>query len=147
MTNYTFDAMNNTLTVTNAFLKKAGIFNSAEYNLIKNIRLDYPTVKIIMADKKKGQHHITFAQMAEFIAFMDQENKTDITAQYAKVKALSKIQPSPYNYVKTWFERTFPNYTNQVDFVDGKMVFVEEKKDEAKQSERKNELTVVEKAA
>ena len=126
MTNYTFNQLTNTLTVTAAFLKKAGIYNSREYNIIKALRKDFPEMKIETVAKKNTVHHITFAQMKEFLSFIDNEINTNYLEQYEKVKTLSKIQASPYNYVKTWFENSFPNYAKQVTWANGKMEFITE---------------------
>ena len=35
---------------------------------------------------------------------------------FEKVKAIAKVQSSPYHYVKTWFENQFPHYNEQVEF-------------------------------
>lgn len=51
---------------------------------------------------------------------------------FKKVKAISKVQSSPYYYVKTWFEHQFPNYTEQVVFgEDGTITFVKREKNAA----------------
>ena len=138
MTNsYTYDIINNTLTVTAAFLKKAGVLNSPEYKTIKQIRADYPNVTIVKAEstKKNVKHHIKMAQMVQFITLWDSKNKTTYLDQYETIKALSKIQASPYKYVEVWFQKTFPNWQNQVDFNnDGTMSFVT-KSDEQKKTD------------
>ena len=134
---YSFDHITNTLTVTAAFLKKAGILNSAEYKIIKDFRADNPDMKIVKAEssKKNVKHHIKMAQMVQFITVWDSKNKTTYLDQYETVKALSKIQASPYKYVEVWFQKTFPNWQNQVDFNnDGTMSFVT-KSDEQKKTD------------
>ena len=127
MTNsYTYDSINNTLTVTAAFLKKAGVLNSPEYRTIKQIRADYPNVTIVKAEssKKNVKHHIKMAQMVQFITKWDELNSTKYLDQYETVKALSKIQASPYKYVELWFIKTFPNHENQIIFNnDGSVQF------------------------
>ena len=137
MTNYNYDAINNTLTVTASFLKKAGVFNSSEYNTIKSIRADYPNVEIVKAEvsKKNVKHHIKLAQMVQFITLWDSKNNTTYLDQYETVKALSKIQASPYKYVEDWFKKSFPNWENQIIFNnDGTFNFVT-KSEESKEAD------------
>lgn len=118
-----------TLTINKAFEKQASVFNSQAYQIIKQIRADYPDVRIVHAEgNKKGNHKsITFVQMEQYISIFDENSM--LQGQFDKVKAMSKIQASPYKYVKTWFENQFPNYTKQVAFDEnGKMSFVDEPK-------------------
>ena len=116
-----------TLTINKAFEKQASVFNSQAYQIVKQIRVDYPDVKIVRAEgnKKANRRSITFAQMEQYISIFDEDGM--LQEQFEKVRAMSKIQANPYKYVKTWFENQFPNYTKQVAFDDnGKMSFVEE---------------------
>jgi len=118
-----------TLIINKTFEKQASVFNSQAYQTIKQIRADYPDVKIVRAEgnKKASRRSITFAQMGQYISIFDENGM--LQEQFEKVRAMSKIQASPYKYVKTWFENQFPNYTKQVAFDDnGKMSFVEEEK-------------------
>ena len=125
MTSYNFNQINLTLTASEAFLKRAGKLNSDEYNIVKKFREDYPTMKIVVEKKRKNKNdnkpHLTFKQMESFMQTVDAAK----LEQFKKVRAISKVQNSPYHYVKTWFENQFPNYTAQVVFdEDGKMSFV-----------------------
>ena len=125
MMNYNYDVLNNTLTVSEKFLKNAGRYNSPEYNVVKKLRADYPTMQIVVEKKQKSVNkNLTFKQMVGFIQEVD-ENKLPL---FEKVRKISKVQPSPYKYVKTWFENQFPNYTEQVEFgEDGTMTFAAKK--------------------
>ena len=144
MTNYSFDHITNTLTVTAAFLKKAGILNSPEYKTIMEFKANHEGLKIEKADaaKKTGKHHIKLVQMVKYIQFLDRLNGTNVYAQYLTVKELSRIQRSPYKYVEDWFLRTFPNFETVVSFDEkGQMIFKSE--DDQKSAENKPALTVV----
>ncbi len=46
--------------------------------------------------------------MEDFIAM--HRNKDELKAEMDKVRKLSRIQPMPYKYMKTWFENRFPYY-------------------------------------
>ena len=52
--------------------------------------------------------------MEAFIALT--RNAKEMTAMFEKVKKLSRVQPMPYKYVKTWFEKNFPYYSEQPTF-------------------------------
>lgn len=125
MMNYNYDVLNNTLTVSEKFLKAAGKYNSTEYNVVKQLRADNPNMQIVVEKKQtSAQKSLTFKQMEGFMKVVD----ADKLPLFEKVKAISRVQPSPYHYVKTWFEKQFPHYNEQVEFdEDGKMTFAAKK--------------------
>ena len=114
---YVFDVVNNTLTASAAFLKKASQLNTPEYMIVKQLRADNPGMTIAKAEKRSNENrpvNITFKKMEEFIGLCaDSEERKKA---FAKVKALSKIQASPYKYVKTWFLENYANYSEQPEF-------------------------------
>jgi len=122
MTNgYNFDALNNTLTISASFAKKASKVGSLEYNVILKLRRDFPNLTIQQEAKKEGKKSITFAQMEAFIAL--HRNKDELLKLFNNVRKLSRVQPMPYRYVKTWFENKFPYYSEQPTFdADGFVV-------------------------
>ena len=122
MTNgYNFDALNNTLTISASFARKASRVGSLEYNVILKLRRDFPNLTIQQEEKKEGKKSITYAQMEAFIALHRDGNA--LKTQFDKVRKLSRVQPMPYKYVKTWFENNFPYYSEQPTFdADGFVV-------------------------
>lgn len=114
MANYTFDALNNTLTISASFAKKASKVGSLEYNIILKLRRDFPNLTIQQEEKREGKKSITFAQMEAFIAM--HRNADELTKLFNNVRKLSRVQPMPYKYVKTWFENRFPYYSEQPTF-------------------------------
>ena len=44
------------------------------------------------------------------------QNADKLLAQFEVVKECSKQQPSPYKFVRDWFEAQFPKYREQPDF-------------------------------
>ena len=115
MNGYNYDALNNTLTISASFAKKASKVGSPEYCVILKLRRDFPNLTIVKEEKKEGKKGITFAQMEAFIAM--HRNKDELTKLFNNVRKLSRIQPMPYKYVKTWFENKFP-YFNEPAFDD-----------------------------
>lgn len=121
---YSYDPIDNTLTMTAAFAKKASQLNTAEYNIVRQLRNDNPGMKIEKSAAKAPANrplNITFAKMEEFIKqCRDSKDRLDA---FKKVKALSRIQASPYKYVKTWFLNNYANYSEQPEFdADGFVV-------------------------
>ena len=114
MNGYTFDALNNTLTISASFAKKASKVGSLEYNIILKLRKDFPDLTIQQEAKKEGKKGLTFGQMEDFIAL--HRNAEELKSLFEKVKKLSRVQPMPYKYVKTWFEDRFPYYSDQPTF-------------------------------
>ncbi len=121
MNGYNFNALNNTLTISASFAKKASKVGSPEYCVIMKLRKDFPDLTIQQEAKKEGKKGLTYAQMEDFIAM--HRNADNLKAQFEKVKRLSRVQPMPYKYVKTWFDNRFPYFSDQPTFdADGFVV-------------------------
>ena len=127
-TGYTYDALEDALIITESFAKRASVLHSAEYEIIREFRATHPGRPINLADKKPSNNRplkLSFKQMGEFIAkCRDAEART---ARFEQVKALSKVQPSPYAYVKTWFLDNYANYSEQPEFDADGFVIVKTK--------------------
>ena len=128
MTGYNYDAITNTLTMTASFAKKASQLNTPEYNTVRQLRLDNPGMKIEKAIRKTPSNQpmtATFAQMEGFIAkCANSEERLDV---FEKIKALSKIQASPYAYVRKWFLENYANYAEDPEFDANGFVIVKTK--------------------
>ena len=135
---YDFNQQTITLTVSQTFAKKAGKYNSLEYNLIKRLRADHPTMEIVVCEKQKSSRaRLTFKQMEDFI----QEVEEDALPLFEKVKKVSKVQRSPYNYVRAWFENRYPHYTEMVVFDDdGNMTFGKQEEETQREEKQKQSL-------
>ena len=147
ITGYSYDPIDNTLTITNAFAKKASQLNTAEYNIMKQFRLDNPSLTIIKAEKKAPSNrpmNVKFTEMEKFIAQC--RDKEARLAEFEKVKVLSKIQSSPYAYVKTWFLEHYANYSAQPEF-DGDGFVIVKTKQEMEAQEQSGEAMAQDKAA
>ena len=154
VTGYSFDPIENVLTCSASFLKKASRLNSPEYNVMKTFRTDIPGLKIVQGEKKSSNRplNITFAKMEEYIKNC-RDGETRLEA-FKKVKSLSKIQSSPYSYVKNWFLDNYANYSEQPEFdADGfvivktKSMMEAEKKTAEETEATKNKAAVEEEQA
>ena len=125
-TNYSYNAITNTLTVSAAFLKNAANLHSKEYEIIRTLRADHGEITIVTEERRKSASRaMTFKQMEMHIKQCRDANKR--LEAFEKVKALSKIQRSPYNYVKTWFMENYANYSEQPVFDEDGFVVVKTK--------------------
>ena len=137
-TSYNFDAINTVLTITKDFARKASQLNSPEYKTMLQLRRDYPNLEIVMREgtKKQAASGISFKQMEEFIKqCRDSESRLEL---YERVKALSRVQRSPYKYVKDWFLTNYANYSENPEFDADNYVIVKTKaqmEQEAKEAE------------
>ena len=151
ITGYSYDPIDNTLTITNAFAKKASQLNTAEYNIMKQFRRDNPSLTIVKAEKKVLSNrplNVKFAEMEKFIAQC--HGKEARLAEFEKVKVLSKIQSSPYAYVKMWFLEHYANYSAQPEFDGDGFVIVKTKQEmeaEVEAQEQSGEAMAQDKAA
>ena len=127
VTGYSFDPITNVVTCSESFLKKASRLNSPEYLVLKQFRAEIPGLKIEKGEKKSGNRplNITFAKMEEYIKNC-RDGETRLEA-FQKVKSLSKIQSSPYQYVRTWFLDNYANYSEQPTFDADGFVIVKTK--------------------
>ena len=114
MNGYNFDALNNTLTISASFAKKASKVGPPEYNTILKLRHDFPNLTIQQEEKKEGKKNLTYAKMEDFMNM--HRNSKELRETFERVKKLSRIQPMPYKYVKTWFDSNFPYYSDQPTF-------------------------------
>ena len=151
---YSYDALTNTLTMTASFAKKASQLNTPEYKTLLQLRLDNHGMKIEKATPKASSNRpvsIPFAKMEEYIAQC--RNSKERLEAFNKVKALSKIQTSPYAYVRTWFLDNYANYSDQPEFdADGFVVVktkseVEAEKKAQEEAKRAEEVAAAEAVA
>lgn len=144
-TGYTYDALEDALIITESFAKRASVLHSAEYEIIREFRATHPGRPINLAEKKTSNNRplkLSFKQMGEFIAkCRDAEART---ARFEQVKALSKVQPSPYAYVKTWFLDNYANYSEQPEFDADGFVIVKTKSEMEANAKAKAENKVEE---
>ena len=121
MNGYNFDAINNTLTISASFAKKASKVGSPEYNTILKLRHDFPNLTFQQEEKKEGKKNLTYAKMEDFMNM--HRNSKELRETFERVKKLSRIQPMPYKYVKEWFDNRFPYYSDEPTFdADGYVV-------------------------
>ncbi|NLO84958.1 MAG: hypothetical protein GX096_05970 [Clostridiales bacterium] len=110
---YKYDAITNTLIMTASFAKKAGQLASAEYHIMKQLRTDNPnmTIETKTNSSKRSHTGIKFSAMENYMSKC--RNAQEYLRMFQTVRALSKGQSSPYQYVCEWFNANFPNFSKQ----------------------------------
>lgn len=150
MMNYKIDFVNNTLTMSKSFEDALNNPNSEEYKLFLQLRADFPGLTIIRktrrAPKKaRPTKNLTYKHMEQYMNVF--QNADELLAQFKVVQECSKQQPSPYKFVKDWFEDQFPKYKELPDFGNNATKVIdlaafqkkqEEKKAQAEQLEKKD---------
>lgn len=108
---YKFDFATTTLTITNAFNKRAMEMNSTEYVTIGLFRADFPNLRIIVeaAPKRKNKRvRFTYEKIARYISCREDSNI--LLKMFTEKIEQSKLQKNPYLFIEKWFLTTFPDY-------------------------------------
>ncbi|MGE9970143.1 hypothetical protein [Candidatus Pseudoscillospira sp. SGI.172] len=139
---YKVDFVNNTLTMTKAFEDAASNPTSQEYKLLQQIRADFPGLTIIRktrrAPKKaRPTKNLTYKHMEQYMSVF--QNADKLLAQFEVVKECSKQQPSPYKFVRDWFEIQFPKHREQPDFGNNAPKVIDLAAFQKKQEEKKEQ--------
>lgn len=100
--------------VTKAFEKKAIIFGTEEFKLWREYKVVFPNAKMVTKTIKKSEtqkkrRNRTYENMEAYINTLVDEA---VKKEFETVKARSKIQTSPYQYVLDWFEKRFEGYNS-----------------------------------
>ena len=115
----------NAVIMNHKFAAAAAKYGTAENNLIKNIRHDFPGMAEVIVSghncqKAKPNTRMSYDNMAIHISAY--ENSDELMDVFKTVKALSKTAASPYRFVHDWFVGQFPDYDKVPTFKDGKLI-------------------------
>ena len=124
MANYKIDFTTNTLTITKDFERKATNINSVEYQTLKQLKVDFPSLRIVKKASPKRKSSLsrpTYDKMVKFLSC--QTNFSILLKEFAEVREYSKAQENPYQFVREWFFANFPNYQSIPKFDEaGKLI-------------------------
>lgn len=129
---------NGNVQVTKAFMRKAKIFGSAEYEFWKKIKAELPEAKMVTRTSKPKAiqtRNLSYSNMEIFISAQD--NAEELLVEFRKIKKISCIQTSPYRSVLAWFLEKFESYDSYKDFLEK---LAEEAK--RKEAEKENDSAV-----
>ena len=121
----------NMVIMNHKFAAAAAEHGSKEYNLIRDIRADFPGMKEVVVSGRlqttaKANHRLTYENMEKHIRVY--ENADELLAVFETVKAASIVLANPYKYVSDWFKAQFPDYNKPIVFKDSKLTVAPVKK-------------------
>ena len=128
-TNITINAIENTITISKAFYKKASVFGSAEYKELRSAIKDNPTAEIIFkTSDKKTYKALTFKVMEAYIKTQPDSEK--MLMKFEAVKRVAKAKGSLYPLTKKWFLKAYSDYkVNEVSEAEAKALEAEAEKE------------------
>ncbi len=125
--------------VSKTFMKNSKIYGTPEYKLMREFKAENPNCEVVVKTIKKNPNkkttlNLKYENMETFID--EQENNEILKAEFEKVKRMSKVQKSPYNYVLDWFKKKFKGYESYETFIKN----VEEQREVKKKTAEITEL-------
>lgn len=107
--NITVNMENHTLTVSEAFYKRASVYGTDEYHQLKRATNENQGFKIVIkSSERKTYNGLTFDRMAEYIK--TQPNSENRMREFEAVKTIAEAKGSKYPLTKKWFLATYPEY-------------------------------------
>ena len=113
----TINEKRNEIVVTKKFAEAAKRFGSEEYRELREVKMDYPTFKVVTrkvkSSKKETMKGLTYNYMEHYIEKHDDAEKS-IMAQYIVLRAKSaeaeevNAAAASYQEIKDWFLGTYP---------------------------------------
>ena len=103
---------NNNGLVSKEFAEKERIFGSKEFiEWIEFLKV-FPNAKMVVEKKNNNSNlNLTYKNMETYI----RNAKPELLKEFLKMKKISTIQRSPYNYVLNWFKEHFPEFAPKED--------------------------------
>lgn len=108
---YKMNFMSATLTITQNFEKRAMEIGSDEYEILRQLRVDFPNLRIVKKASPKRRNNVarpTYDKMVKFLSC--QANASILLNEFTEIREYSKAQENPYQFVRKWFMLNFPNY-------------------------------------
>ena len=117
MTSIKFTSENKAV-VTKMFMKKAMIFGTDEYRLLKEFKKENPNVEVTTKNIKKNPNkqsykNLTYTNMRKYISTLENP-EVELNAFETQIKR-SSICKSPYKTVMNWFINRYRNTDEMFD--------------------------------
>ena len=108
MKTFKIDFAANTVTVAKTFLRTAQTdINSKEFETMMQFREMGLTIIEKAVPRRRNSHKATYKQMLAYISCVTDAAR--YLAEFETVRLASLEKPNPYQYVRDWYNRTFPN--------------------------------------
>ena len=127
-----YNPITNTLSLSEAFIKKASRMGTAEYKMVVQYQKDHPGLTINEMEKKtseKKRDTVTYTRMEETIKRCRDKEKRLV--QYERMRAWANIQDAPFLKLKAWFLNNYANY-DSMDDIDEEGFFIPKTKEQVK---------------
>ena len=110
---YKINFATQTLTMNYRFAEESMKYGTEEYNLLKEVKADFPNLKIVTKAGRKittprKTKRLTYNNMEKYIRTF--ENSEELLAMFNLARNRSATAKSPYKFVCDWFLMQFPNY-------------------------------------
>ena len=117
---YSIDYCANAIYLNFKFAKKAQDYGSPEYQLLQNLKADFPMMKVIIksgrkVDKAVYNKRLSYKNIEEHIKAY---GNSELLERFELAIQLSKPLASPYKYVCDWFNAQFPDYRDTVTSIE-----------------------------
>ena len=111
----------NTAYVTKEFYKRAHIFGTPEFKLLRefitemgnDVTIKVKTRNINRSADQEKRKNLKVARMLNYIK--SRPDAAIILAEFDKAKMRSGVQQNPRKYIQDWFMAMFPNYEEIMD--------------------------------
>lgn len=95
--------------VSASFMKKARVYGSREYAMLKEFRAENPNVIVAVRKSTSGNTgSLSYENMELYIKTRPEAE--ELLKEFHRVREESVIQRNRHLYVKNWFVAMFPNY-------------------------------------
>lgn len=118
--NYSYDLLNNTLTITESFYKKSKVYGSPEFNKLRELLTENSGCKVeITPDTKKTYKGLTLALIREYIEIKDERETLRAEMSAVKKEALvgkenvseKMADKLAFPLIKKWFLKKFVDFS------------------------------------
>lgn len=112
---YKVDFQSKTIILNKKFAKAAGVLNTKEYRILKQLRADYPdyTIELKEITKKEGKKtylNLTYEVMRNYIYTLDGADAENLRNLNTLINAYKGS--GCYPKVKKWFLDNYPDYAD-----------------------------------
>ena len=121
MKSVVFSHQENTISCTKAFLKKASMIGTSEYQLLMKYKAMAPSYSISVRQpkanpSKKTYSKLTFSRMREYIKiqYSSDEEANEALKRFDAAVAVAKSKGAMYPLTKKWFFEHYPNYKDRL---------------------------------
>lgn len=120
---YFVDMVNEKVYVDPMFVKKAGQFDSPEFETFMELKRTLPEfsfeVKNLNVSSKNVYSELTYEVMEAFINFHVEENcRKKVIDEFEAVRAEAVFKKAPYSFVKSWFLSKYKTEYNKSSFAE-----------------------------